>query len=197
MDQAIHIAITRRVRKAHTFEFERALADFARRSLAEPGARGVHLLYPPPGSGSAVYGILRSFASARDRDRFYESVLYRDWLDTIRPMVEGEANYRQLSGLEAWFRDPRDGPPPRWKMALLTFLAVWPISVYLPQAILPLLGAAFPQPLAAGLIAAGIVAILTWVVMPIVVRLVHPWLLPKPPAPGMPCPASSNTRERV
>jgi len=65
MDKPIHIAITRRVRKPHVAEFERAPTDFARRSLAEPGARGVHCLYPPPGSGSTEYGIMRSFANPR------------------------------------------------------------------------------------------------------------------------------------
>jgi quinol monooxygenase YgiN len=44
MDEPIHIAITLRVRKTHVAEFERALADYASRSLAEAGARGMHCL---------------------------------------------------------------------------------------------------------------------------------------------------------
>ena len=43
MSEPIHIAVTRRVKKSHIAEFERALAEFASRSLAEPGARGAHL----------------------------------------------------------------------------------------------------------------------------------------------------------
>ena len=64
MDEPIHIAITVRVRKPQVAEFERALTDYARQSLAEPGARGVHFLYPPPGSASTEYGLMRSFANA-------------------------------------------------------------------------------------------------------------------------------------
>ena len=75
MGDPIHIAITRRVRKERVADFERALADFASRSLAEPGTRGVHCLHPPPGSDSREYGIMRSFASAEDRQAFYE-ILY-------------------------------------------------------------------------------------------------------------------------
>ncbi|HEY5754005.1 MAG TPA: antibiotic biosynthesis monooxygenase [Chthoniobacterales bacterium] len=178
MSEPIHIAITRRVRKAHVAEFERALADFASRSLAEPGARGVHCLYPPPGSASTEYGILRTFASTVDRDAFYESALYKDWLARIEPMVEGEASYRQLTGLEAWFRDPHGRVPPRWKMALLTWMAVWPVSMLVPAILVPLLGPNVPKVLTSGVVSAGIVIILTWVAMPLLVKLAHPWLHP-------------------
>jgi antibiotic biosynthesis monooxygenase (ABM) superfamily enzyme len=179
MDKPIHIAITRRVRKTHVAEFERALTDFASRSLAEPGARGVHCLYPPPGSGSAEYGIMRSFANPGDRDAFYQTALYKEWLARIEPMVEGEATYRQLDGLEAWFRDSQHPMPPRWKMALLTWVAVWPVSMLVPAILAPVLGPSFSQVLAAGLIAAGIVVILTWVAMPLLVKIAQGWLYPK------------------
>jgi uncharacterized protein len=176
MGEPIHIAITRRVRKERVGDFERALADFASRSLAEPGTRGVHCLHPPPGSGSREYGIMRSFASAEDRQAFYESSIYKDWLAQIEPMVEGEASYRELSGLEAWFRDPNGSQPPVWRMALLTWIAVWPVSMLVPAVIMPMLGPSFSPTLAAGIVAAGIVVVLTWVAMPLLVKAAHPWL---------------------
>ncbi len=178
MGEPIHIAITRRVRKSHVAQFEHALAEFARRSLAEPGARGVHCLHPPPGSDSTEYGIMRSFASTADRDAFYQTPLYQEWLARIEPMVEGEATYRQLDGLEAWFRNPHGLMPPRWKMASLTWIAVWPVSMLVPTILMPLLGQNFPQIFTAGLIAAGIVVVLTWVAMPLLVKAAHPWLHP-------------------
>jgi antibiotic biosynthesis monooxygenase (ABM) superfamily enzyme len=67
-------------------------------------------------------------------------------------------------------------------MALLTWLAVWPVSLIVPAALLPLLGARLPDFLFAGCVAAGIVVILTWGAMPLLVRLARPWLqaLPRP-----------------
>jgi uncharacterized protein len=179
MDKPIHIAITLRVRKTHVAEFERALADFASRSLAEPGARGMQCLYPPPGSGSTEYGIMRSFASAADRDAFYRTAFFKDWLARIGPMVEGESTRRQLDGLEAWFRDPKGHMPPRWKMALLTWIAVWLASMLMRTILAPVLGPNFPQVLSAGLVAAGVVGILTWVAMPLLVKIARPWLHPE------------------
>jgi len=179
MQEPIHIAITRRVRSTHTVEFEHALADFAMRSLAEPGTTGVHRIYPVPGSGSSEYGIIRSFAHESDRDAFYESPLYRDWMERIAPMVDGAPAYRRVDGLDAWFRHP-DGPaPPRWKMALLTWSAVWPISMIVPAIVVPALGGLLPQPITAGLVAAGIVVALTWGAMPVLVKAAHSWLHPK------------------
>ena len=46
----------------------------------------------------------------------------------IKPLVEGEPVFRELNGLEAWFRAPHN-PLPRWKMAFLTWVAVWPVSM--------------------------------------------------------------------
>lgn len=176
MDQQIHIAITRRVRRECVAEFEAALGEFARRSLAESGARGVHLLYPPPGSDSMEYGVMRSFASTADREAFYASPLYKEWLARIAPMTEGEANFRELKGLEAWFRNPNTTLPPQWKMALLTWVGVWPVSMAVPAVLNPLLGPKFSPPLGARIIAAGIVVVLTWVAMPLIVKIAHPWL---------------------
>ena len=178
MDEPIHIAITLRVRKTHVAEFERALADFASRSFAETGARGMHCLYPPPGSASTEYGIMRSFASAADRDAFYRTALFEDWLARVEPMVEGRSNRRQLYGLEAWFRDPKEPMPPRWKMALLTWIAVWFVSMLMRGILAPVLGPNVPQVLEAGLVSASIVVMLTWVAMPFLVKIAHPWLHP-------------------
>lgn len=184
MADPIHIAITRHVRKEHVEAFERALAEFATRSFAEPGARGVHLLYPAPGSGSTEYGILRSFASEPDRDAFYASPTYLEWVERIEPLVEGSASYRRLGGLEAFFRDGAGAPPPRWKMAVLTWIAVWPVSMLVPALLVPLVGGVLPKPLTAGVVAAGIVTVLTWIAMPALVATARPWLHPKtPPRP--------------
>lgn len=180
MSGTIHVAITRRVRKEHAPAFERALSDFARRSLNVHGAVGVHLLLPPPGAESLEYGILRSFASAEDREAFYKTDLYRDFVAQIGPMVDGEPIYRELKGLEAWFPHPQAASPPRWKMALLTWLAVWPVSMLVPALLSPLLGPNFPRVLAGGVISAGIVVTLTWVAMPLLVKLARKWLQPAP-----------------
>ena len=104
--------------------------------------------------------------------------MFQAWEERIKPLTEGEPDYRELNGLEAWFRSPYN-PPPRWKMALLTWIAVWPVSMIVPAALNPLTGSSVPNFIFAGAVAAGIVLILTWVAMPLLVKLTKGWLHPK------------------
>jgi len=88
-------------------------------------------------------------------------------------LTEGERTYRELHGLEAWFRTV--DPPARWKMALLTWLGVWPTSLLVGTLIGPVLDN-FPVVVRSAVIAAAIVVCLTWIVMPALVKIAHSWL---------------------
>jgi antibiotic biosynthesis monooxygenase (ABM) superfamily enzyme len=173
MSQPIHVAITRRVRRGCEAEFQQALREFFQTSFGHGGVLGASMLTPPPGSDSREYGILRTFASESERDAFYESPMFKAWEQRARILTEGEPVYRQLHGLEAWFRSPQ--PPPRWKMAAATFLGVFPLAMVLNLTV----GAgiqSWPFVLKNAVFNACVVALLTWVVMPVVTRLLHAWL---------------------
>jgi len=174
---AIHIAITRRVRPGCEADFQQALRDFLQASLAHGGVLGVHMLAPPAGSGLREYGILRTFADESEREAFYRSPLFAAWQARVSPLTEGEPVYRQLSGLEAWFRSGRNLPP-RWKMAVATLVGVYPTSIALSLTVAEAANAwpLFARSLA---VAACMVILLTWVVMPIVTRVLHKWLHPE------------------
>ena len=164
----IHVAITRKVKLGNERAFEESLREFFQDSLGRPGVLGVHLISPPAGSTNREYGILRTFADERERDEFYGSELFKAWQARVAQLTEGERTYRELHGLEAWFRSP--AAPPRWKMALLTWLGVWPTSWLVGSFVGPHL-ANLPSILSAALIAATIVVCLTWIVMPALVKL--------------------------
>jgi antibiotic biosynthesis monooxygenase (ABM) superfamily enzyme len=181
----IHIAITRRARPGCEAEFQQALRDFFQASFGQPGVLGASMLVPPPGSQSTEFGILRTFTNEHDRDAFYESPLFKAWQERSSPLADDEWEYRQLHGLEAWFRSPQ-GPPPRWKMASLTWIAVWPVSMAVQVLLLPLLGQSAPHLVVAGAVSGAIVVVLTWVAMPLLVKVAYRWLYP----PGHSSPSS-------
>jgi antibiotic biosynthesis monooxygenase (ABM) superfamily enzyme len=170
----IHVAITRRVRPGCEAEFQQALREFFQTSFGHDGVLGASMLTPPPGSDSREFGILRTFAGAAQRNAFYESPLFKAWEQRAKALTEGEPEYRQLHGLEAWFRSPH-GPPPRWKMATATFLGVFPtaavLNLTLGRAIQP-----WPFILGSVVFNAAMVVLLTWIVMPLVTRALHDWL---------------------
>jgi uncharacterized protein len=173
MNMPIHVAITRKVKPGSERTFEESLRTFFKDSFDHQGVLGAHLISPAPGSNSREYGILRSFANESERDSFYRSDLFDKWQKHVAQLTEGERKYRELHGLEAWFRTTE--PPARWKMALITWLGVWPTSWLVGTLIGPRLSA-FPALLSSAIVAAVIVVCLTWIVMPTLVKLFHSWL---------------------
>jgi antibiotic biosynthesis monooxygenase (ABM) superfamily enzyme len=176
--EPVTVAIVRRVRPGCEAAFESALHEFIERSLHEPGQMGVYVLRPAPGVGSREYGILRRFDSAEARDAFYRSGLFAEWQKQAAPLSEGEPSYEHITGLETWFTLPGRRsivPPPAWKMALVTVLGVWPVSMLVPLLLDPLIYGMHPA-LKALLVAVGIVILLTWAIMPILARILRRFL---------------------
>jgi len=173
--QPVHVAITRRVKPGQEQEFQVALKELFARSLAQSGVHGAALIVPPPGSGSAEYGIIRSFASAAERDAFYASALYAEWKKRVAPLSEGEPQTRELHGLEAFFRGNNSAPPPRWKMAIATYLGVVPTIMTLALTLGPCIRS-WNFVLNNLVFNACVVVLLTWVVMPLITRALQGWL---------------------
>jgi len=176
---SIHIAITRRVKIGCEAEFQNALREFFRSSFAHGGVLGATMLVPPPGSDSREFGILRTFANEQERDGFYASALFKEWEARCAPLTEPSSwTQRPLHGLEAWFRSPHN-PPPRWKMAVATYLGVFPVAMLLNVTLGPLIrewhfvarNAVFN---------AAVVTLLAWIVMPVVTKCLRGWLQPAP-----------------
>ncbi len=174
MNAPIHVAITRKIKPGAEAEFQAALKDFFTTSFGHAGVQGASMLVPPPGSSSPEFGILRTFANAQERDAFYASPMFKTWEDRIKPLTEGEPVHRQLTGLEAWFRSPQN-PPPRWKMAIATYLGVVPVIMGLSLTLGPLIRS-WNFVVNNLVFNACVVVLLTWVVMPLIIRILNRWL---------------------
>jgi len=171
---SIHVAVTRQVKPGCEEEFEHALREFARESLREPGTTGVHLIEPVPGANGCEYGILRSFDSEDASRRFYHSEIFRQWQKRAEPLVVGDSAVRRLHGLEAFFRELNHAPP-RWKMAIVTWLGVFP-TVLLWSSALPQFLGGLPQLIIVAIVNVFVVVTLTWAVMPLLTQLFAQWL---------------------
>lgn len=172
--EGVHCAITLTVRAGKETEFEERLVKFVQRSLDYRGTTGVHLIRPTPGSESREYGILRSFVSEEHSRDFYESEMFRQYKAETADLVDGDAVIRPLHGLEAFFRGGAMTPP-RWKMAVITWLAVFPAVLVWSRLLGPRLTVLHPI-LVTAIVVALVVVTLAWFVMPWLTRLFHPWL---------------------
>jgi antibiotic biosynthesis monooxygenase (ABM) superfamily enzyme len=172
--KAVHVAVTRQVKPECAEEFAYALREFARESLRESGTTGVHLIAPVPGSNGCEYGILRSFESEEASRRFYDSEIFHHWQQRVSDLVIGDSLVRRLHGLEAFFQDSKRGPP-RWKMAIITWLGVFP-SVLLWSRVLPQFLGSLPNHLVVAIVNVFVVVTLTWAVMPLLTKHFSGWL---------------------
>ena len=178
--EPVAVLALRTVKPGLEVRFEAELHDFIARSLQTEGQLGVSVMRPVQESGSREYGILRRFSDSESRDRFYESPIFKQREITVASLTEGEPKHQHLSGLETWFVLPGQRaliPPPPWKMAVITVLGVWPVSMLVPWLLNPLISG-LSLTLQALFVAVGIVILLTWVVMPVFVRILKRWLYP-------------------
>lgn len=172
----IHVAVRRRVKPGREAEFEAAIRELFATALAAEGSAGAALLRPIAGAPNE-YGILRAFEDQAAKERFYASAAYRDWNARVQPLVDGEPELRDLHGLEAFFTaGPARAAPPRWKMALLTWLGVDLAVLVFGRGAPRFLGDALPGWGLFLLVNACVVASLTWLIMPAVTKVAAGWL---------------------
>jgi uncharacterized protein len=161
------------VRKGREREFEAWRHEIAAAALEFPGHMGVNLILPS--GGGREYVVIFRFDTYEHLRAWQESDIRRELLKKAEPFRENEPSYRMENGLEYWFAPPGPASPPRWKMALVTAVGVWPASMLVPWLLTPLIRG-LPSPLQTLLVAVGIVILLTWGIMPLLVKILKRWL---------------------
>jgi len=170
------VVVTWRVRKGREKEFEAWRHEITDAALKFPGHMGVNVIRPS--GAEREYAVIFRFDTYEHLRAWQESDIRQELLKKAEPFREAPPSYRLESGLEYWFSPPGvPASPPRWKMALVTVVGVWPASMLVSWLLAPLIGG-LPPALRALLSAVGIVALLTWVIMPLLVRILKRWLHP-------------------
>ena len=170
---------SRRVEPGREDEFEDWTSGILAAARGFPGYLGSDVLRPTD-SEDDEYRIIYRFDHTSNLERWEGSDERRRWLDRAEPIVR-EQTVRRLTGLETWFTLPsRSGQPapPRYKMAVVTWVAVFPLATLLFTLLQPLLGGA-PTVLRTLVFTLVMVTTMTYVVMPRMTRLFSFWLYPK------------------
>ncbi|THF61846.1 antibiotic biosynthesis monooxygenase [Pseudothauera nasutitermitis] len=157
-------------------EYEARVREMFAAMRNRAGFLGADLL--PPEQAGGDYQIVVRFASEAALQAWDESPERAHSHARLREVAEGEPEFRRLSGLEAWFAPavvPATMHPPRARMAVVTWLGIFPTVSLVLWLVAPLLQA-LPFLLRTALLTALIVAVMTWVVMPRLTRLLHGWL---------------------
>jgi antibiotic biosynthesis monooxygenase (ABM) superfamily enzyme len=177
---SVTVVLTRRARPAHEADFERVLRGISAYARTFPGHHGVTVVPPAPGSGSP-YTILAHFDDQAAADAWLADGRRARLVAEADMYADGGLNVRMLSGLEGWVRQPGQPvvvPPPRWKIAVATWVGILPVLevvffVFVPY-LAPLPPAARPV-----VMSAVMIPVMTYGVMPAVTRLLRPFLYPR------------------
>lgn len=170
----VTVIVTWRIRQGCEREFEAWRQKISAAALEFPGHMGIDVI--PPVGETLKYVVIFRFDTYQNLRNWQESDIRKKLLKEAESLMEGKPTYQLESGLEYWFQ-PSGGlnAPPRWKMAVVTVLGVWPVSMLVPWLLNPLIINLHPI-LQALIVAIFIVILLTWMVMPILVNLLSPWL---------------------
>jgi antibiotic biosynthesis monooxygenase (ABM) superfamily enzyme len=175
--------VTRRVKPGHEPFYDQFLAGINAAASRFPGHLGVEV-FRPQTAAAGEYRIVYRFDTSEHLHAWLDSDERAAWLERAEPHVIGPMRTRFVTGLETWFTLPdRPGtpPPPPYKMALLTWLTIFPLITLVVVALDPLLEKLALVPRLA-VTTALTVPIMTWLVMPRVTRLLRGWLYPQRPA---------------
>lgn len=177
--EALTVVVSRRVKKGHTEAFEAVMGDFIAFAMAFPGHLDIQVLRPG-GREGRDYTVVDRFQDEASRRAFTAAPAYHEWMAKLSALTETGPNIEEIGGVAGWFtlpEFPRAAPPPRIKMAAITFLGVYPLTSILPGLVKGILPGW--HPLAHNVVVTGfVVGLLTWVVMPNLTRLFSRWLYP-------------------
>lgn len=179
-DPPVTAVASRRVKSGCEEEFEAWISGLAAEVESFEGYLGSNI-FRPMSPEDDEYRVVFKFDHASNLDRWQNSSERRSWNKRARHLIREEPKVQVLTGLEAWFTLPSKvgaPAPPRYKMAMVTWIAVFPLATVVFMLLQPLLGGA-PAILRTLVFTVVMVTTMTYVVMPRMTRLFSFWLYPK------------------
>jgi antibiotic biosynthesis monooxygenase (ABM) superfamily enzyme len=175
--ERVTTVVSRRVRPGKEPEFERWVHGIiAASSSFHLAASVLH------DRGSRDYHVLFQFTDQACLDAWMDSEERSRRLAGLAELIEEERGVQQTTGLETWFMLPGSNvptmkPPPRWKMWMVSMIALYPLVL----AFLTFVGPhvkSWPLAARAALFPFVLLTLMTFVVMPVVSRVAARWLRP-------------------
>lgn len=172
----VKVVFERHVRPGAEAAFQAWSQRFVAAAGRFPGHEGASVLSVPHGDSRFI---LLRFASATDLEGWQESSEYAAFIREADTLGTAGAYAEVKTGLETWFtlpdQPPPSSPPARWKMAVMTWVGLFPIVVVLGYLFRPI---GLPRLVEQAVSTMIPTALLTWVVMPRLSRLFYRWLYP-------------------
>lgn len=179
-DPPVTVDVLRRVKPGCEAAFEAVLSDLIAAASAYDGHLGVNV-FRSGGNTNPEYRIVFKFASISQLKQWESSALRQRLLDRVKQLTVDQGQVSILTGLETWFTLPTQPgllPPPRYKMVILSGIAIFVLLNFMNILVVPWL-APLPAVLRSLLVVLLMVSTMTYLVMPRLTKLFAGWLYPK------------------
>ena len=179
-NEPVTVVVTRRVRPGCEAAYEAWLARLIQDASTMPGYVGAKLQQPQPGEARVYTSVFR-FDSIATLRAFEDSELRRRALLQVSDLVEADAVWSRLTGLEMWFTPPAGTvvpQPSRLRMAIVMIVVVYALVLSIGQLVATVLAAA-PAPVRLLVTIVIEVFLMTYVLMPRLTRWLARWIYPR------------------
>ena len=125
------------------------------------------------------YTVIIRFDSIENLRNWMESDDRKTLIEKVKPLFTKDDNYYIKSGLDFLFRPENQKAPARWKQYLVTWSAIYPLSLLIPLLVLPVLkklNFADNKFIDSFFISGCVVFIMVYILMPRYTKLIREWL---------------------
>ena len=180
-DPPVTVVISRRVKPGCKAAFEKFISGITAAAMTFEGHLGTNV-FRPSNPQDNEYKIIFKFDRASNLRIWEESECRHQWLARAESLRLEPARIRIITGLETWFTLPSPTkilPPPRYKMAIITLITLFPLIQIANVTLAPLLELLpLPLLLRSFIVTAILVLLMTYVAMPRMTKLFARWLYP-------------------
>jgi antibiotic biosynthesis monooxygenase (ABM) superfamily enzyme len=176
---SVTVVISRRVKPGCEADFEAFLTGVTTACAQFPGYLGSNI-FRPASADDPEYRVIFKFDRLGNLRRWETSEERQKWFFQAEALTESPPIIQHLTGLETWFTLPGKAaivPPPRYKMALVSWLAVFPL-ITLISTVLQNQLAQLPIALRVMTVTAIAVPTMTYLLMPQMTQIFAWWLYP-------------------
>lgn len=172
----VTVSVGRDVIAGRERDYEQWISSITAQSSLFPGHLGVNVLRPT--AGSRRYTIIYRFDNIAHAEAWQQSSQRQQWMSKIDGMVDGEAEFKTATGLEAWFDFPQvagNKQPVKWRMSLVLMFVVYNLIIAINYLLAPWIGDWGLHARTAVVVALQVV-LMTYLVMPRVTHYIKGWL---------------------
>lgn len=172
--------VTHHINQPHLAEYESWLNEIGPMCKRSAGFLDLQIIRPIK-DFTTTYTIIIRFDTHEHLKAWMHSDTRKILIDKVRHMLIKDDDFYINSGLDFWFtpQGAKAKIPVRWKQFFVTWSAIYPLVLFTPMAVIPVLDyLGLPQNkyLDTFIVTGLIVSLMIYVIMPRYTKLIHRWL---------------------